>query len=245
LEKAEHRKQEQDILYERKLRKEREKEDHLYDDRDKFVTSSYKQKLMEQKKWLEEQEKKDAAHQDVTQQKNAMFNFYATLLEQKNVAAGSEDDAIKRERERKEEEEKKRREEEERRERERREKELEAKRIEKERIERSREIARDARKGRDGGRERETKSKDEHRHDTHEKGEKRRHEGAKEEKGGAKDKQEGEEPEKKKSKGAIIDLPFIERPKAVREAPKRNDAQAVLSAKERYLARKALAGQKP
>lgn len=54
-EKAEQRKREQDIIYERKLQKERSKEDHLFGDKDKFVTSAYRKKLEEQQKWLEEE----------------------------------------------------------------------------------------------------------------------------------------------------------------------------------------------
>lgn len=47
--------QEQEIIYDRKLAKERSKEDHLYADKDKFVTSAYKKKLAEQAKWVEEE----------------------------------------------------------------------------------------------------------------------------------------------------------------------------------------------
>ncbi|MBA0658186.1 hypothetical protein Goklo_010417, partial [Gossypium klotzschianum] len=53
--KVEQRKWEQEIVYERKLVKERSKEDHLYADKDKFVTSAYKKKLAEQAKWMEEE----------------------------------------------------------------------------------------------------------------------------------------------------------------------------------------------
>lgn len=55
LRKAELRQQEQEIVYERKLAKERSKEDHLYADKEKFVTSAYKKKLAEQAKWMEEE----------------------------------------------------------------------------------------------------------------------------------------------------------------------------------------------
>ena len=55
LKKAEQRQKEQEIVYERKLAKERSQEDHLYSDKDKFVTSAYKKKLAEQAKWLEEE----------------------------------------------------------------------------------------------------------------------------------------------------------------------------------------------
>lgn len=55
LKKAEQRQREQEIVYEKKLAKERSKDDHLYSDKDKFVTSAYKKKLAEQAKWMEEE----------------------------------------------------------------------------------------------------------------------------------------------------------------------------------------------
>ena len=58
--KAKEREKEQDILYERKLSKEREKEDHLYGDKDKFVTRAYKEKLAEEAKWLAEEKRLEA-----------------------------------------------------------------------------------------------------------------------------------------------------------------------------------------
>lgn len=55
MEKAKQRERDHEIVYERKLLKERSKEDHLYADKEKFVTSAYKKKLAEQAKWLEEE----------------------------------------------------------------------------------------------------------------------------------------------------------------------------------------------
>ena len=55
VEKAKIRKQEQEIVYERKLLKERQQEDHLYGDKEKFVTAAYKKKLAELEKWNEEE----------------------------------------------------------------------------------------------------------------------------------------------------------------------------------------------
>jgi coiled-coil domain-containing protein 55 len=57
-EKAEQRKREQDIVFERKVQKERSKEDHLYADKDKYVTAAYRKKLEEEKKWLEEERRR-------------------------------------------------------------------------------------------------------------------------------------------------------------------------------------------
>lgn len=55
MEKAKRREREHEIVYERKLAKERSQEDHLFADKDKFVTSAYKRKLAEQEKWKEEE----------------------------------------------------------------------------------------------------------------------------------------------------------------------------------------------
>ncbi len=58
LDKAVERKREQDIRYERQLLKEREAEDHLFGDKDKFVTAAYRRKLEEDKLWQTEQKKR-------------------------------------------------------------------------------------------------------------------------------------------------------------------------------------------
>ncbi|RXI09363.1 hypothetical protein DVH24_033980 [Malus domestica] len=86
----EERKREQEIIYESKLQKERNQEDHLYADKERFVTGAYKRKLAEQAKWAEEdrlrqlREEKD----DVTKKKD-LTDFYFNL--QRNVAFGAED----------------------------------------------------------------------------------------------------------------------------------------------------------
>ncbi|XP_059072172.1 uncharacterized protein LOC131050636 [Cryptomeria japonica] len=87
--KAQVRKQEQEIIYERQLAKERSKEDHLYADKEKFVTSAYKKKLAEQAQWLEEERLRKLREEadDVTK-KGDMGDFYRNLLK-KNVAFGA------------------------------------------------------------------------------------------------------------------------------------------------------------
>ncbi|KAE8687254.1 codeine O-demethylase-like [Hibiscus syriacus] len=88
MKKAEQRKWEQEIVYERKLVKERSKEDHLYSDKDKFVTSAYKKKLAEQAKWMEEERLRQLREEkeDVTK-KSDLSDFYFNLG--KNVAFGA------------------------------------------------------------------------------------------------------------------------------------------------------------
>ena len=54
-EKAKEQEQYREVVYERKIAKQRSKEDHLYADKDRLVTSAYKKKLEEQRKWMEEE----------------------------------------------------------------------------------------------------------------------------------------------------------------------------------------------
>lgn len=89
LEKAEERKREQEILTERRLAKEREAEDHLFGDKEKFVTAAYKKKLEEEKKWKEEQAQREADEEmNAADKIGHMGDFYRNLL-RKNVAFGT------------------------------------------------------------------------------------------------------------------------------------------------------------
>ncbi|KAK4261888.1 hypothetical protein QN277_004824 [Acacia crassicarpa] len=91
MQKAKEREQYRDIVYERKLAKERNKDDHLYADKDKFVTEAYRRKLAEREKQMELerlcelQEERD----DVTKKKDFLLDFYSNL--DKNVAYGARD----------------------------------------------------------------------------------------------------------------------------------------------------------
>lgn len=101
MEKAKERERVHEIVYERKLAKERSQDDHLYADKDKFVTAAYKKKLAEQAKWLEEERLRQLREDrdDVTK-KSDMSEFYFNL--QKNVAFGAKDAGLrKREKEEK------------------------------------------------------------------------------------------------------------------------------------------------
>ena len=64
----------------RRLLKDRKTEDHLFGDKDKFVTAAYKRKLEEDQKWLAEEKIREArdAKQDVTKAGH-MGNFYRCL----------------------------------------------------------------------------------------------------------------------------------------------------------------------
>ncbi|CAL9147987.1 unnamed protein product [Musa hybrid cultivar] len=96
VEKAKQREWEHEIVYERKLLKERSKDDHLFADKEKFVTSVYKKKLAEQAKWLDEERLRQILEErdDVTK-KSDLSDFYFGLGE--NVAFGAQlEDATKR-----------------------------------------------------------------------------------------------------------------------------------------------------
>ncbi|KAH8497817.1 hypothetical protein Peur_073082 [Populus x canadensis] len=88
--KAEERKRQHDVIFEKNLAKERSKEDHLFADKDKFVTAAYKRKLAEQEKWMEEERLRELREEkeDVTK-KSDLSDFYFNLG--KNVALGAKD----------------------------------------------------------------------------------------------------------------------------------------------------------
>lgn len=90
IEKAKQREREHEVVYERKLAKERSQDEHLYADKDKFVTSAYKKKLAEDAKWMEEERLRELREEkeDVTK-KTDLSDFYFNL--QKNVAFGAGD----------------------------------------------------------------------------------------------------------------------------------------------------------
>ena len=87
---ADFRKREQDVTYERRLMKEREKEDELYGDKEKFITSAYRKKLEEDEKWKKgELEREQREKEREVQGKSDMTSFYANLMN-RNVATGGD-----------------------------------------------------------------------------------------------------------------------------------------------------------
>lgn len=87
--KAVQREREQNVVYERRLAKERSAEDHLFGDKEKFVTAAYKQKLEEEKRWLAEEKLREAQEQknDVVK-KGHMGDFYRNILKTNDVRTG-------------------------------------------------------------------------------------------------------------------------------------------------------------
>ncbi|KAJ8492106.1 hypothetical protein OPV22_013827 [Ensete ventricosum] len=100
MEKAKQREREHEIVYERKLLKERSKDDHLFADKEKFVTGAYKKKLAEQAKWLEEEKLRQIREErdDVTK-KSDLSDFYFGLGE--NVAFGAQSEVATKRKEQK------------------------------------------------------------------------------------------------------------------------------------------------
>ena len=87
---ADFRKREQDVTYERRLMKEREKEDELYGDKEKFITSAYRKKLEEDEKWKKEElEREQREKEREVHVKSDMTSFYANLMN-RNVATGGD-----------------------------------------------------------------------------------------------------------------------------------------------------------
>jgi coiled-coil domain-containing protein 55 len=83
LKSADLRKKEQELRKDRMIQKEIEAEDAMFPDKERYVTSSYKAKLEEMKKFEEEQENQDRleALGDVTKQRD-MSGFYRHLYRQ-------------------------------------------------------------------------------------------------------------------------------------------------------------------
>lgn len=78
LKKAKSREIESSIIQERKLLKDREETDHLFGDKEKFVTSAYKEKLKEDERWQQEEAKREALETDV--RTKDMSSFYSSVL---------------------------------------------------------------------------------------------------------------------------------------------------------------------
>jgi coiled-coil domain-containing protein 55 len=78
---AEERRREQEVLMERRLAKERAVEDHLYGDKEKFVTSAYRAKMAEEAAWKAGRaaaEAEEAAN--AVEKRGHMSNFYRGVL---------------------------------------------------------------------------------------------------------------------------------------------------------------------
>lgn len=82
------REKERDRVYEKKLLKEREVEDKEFGDQPKFMTSAYKKKLIEDKKWEYENMLGDKLDEKTDVRSSGMEGFYKNLLT-KNISMGS------------------------------------------------------------------------------------------------------------------------------------------------------------
>jgi coiled-coil domain-containing protein 55 len=90
LAKAEERKRQADLVYEKKLQRELEAEKELFGETEAFITPAYKEKLEENRRFEEEQRRKE--EEDEKRQatgKKDMSSFYSNLMT-KNVAFGAQ-----------------------------------------------------------------------------------------------------------------------------------------------------------
>eukprot|EP01038_Epipyxis_sp_PR26KG_P010691 gene10691-14357_t len=83
------REKERERIYEKKLLKERKEEDGEFGDKEKFLTSAYKKKLMEAEKWEYEEKLTAEIEQQRDVKKIGMQGFYSNLLT-KNVSMGGD-----------------------------------------------------------------------------------------------------------------------------------------------------------
>ncbi|TKY50683.1 Nuclear speckle splicing regulatory protein 1 [Spatholobus suberectus] len=91
IKKAKEREQYREIVYEKKIAKERSKDDHLYSDKDRFITEAYRKKLAERERQMELERLRELQEErdDVTKKKDFLLDFYSNL--DKNVAYGAKD----------------------------------------------------------------------------------------------------------------------------------------------------------
>ena len=78
---AEFRKKEQDLIFNKNQIKERSKEDHKFEDKEKFVTSAYKAKLQEDEKWKREQEEREKRDKEERERKGGAGGFLSNILD--------------------------------------------------------------------------------------------------------------------------------------------------------------------
>ncbi len=99
------RQMEYEKIQERKIQKEREEEGDLWQDKEVFVTSAYRQKIEERNRLAEEERNQDAVEAllDVRKQKD-LSGFYSHLLKMKTGEMVVEEEGEKEKRVRKEEE---------------------------------------------------------------------------------------------------------------------------------------------
>ena len=91
---ADIRKVDEERIFQMKLKKEADAEAHIFGDKEKFVTSAYKEKLAEMGRWKDEDARLKALETATTVEgSGSMASFYGNLLT-KNLAMGT-GDAVK------------------------------------------------------------------------------------------------------------------------------------------------------
>lgn len=95
LESSRTRKREQEILYNKKIIREQKKDEHLYQEKEMFMTSAYKKKLEEDRKLEEEEKRKEQLEEARTAKGHGdLTGFYAGLLHQQTDSASSSKPAV-------------------------------------------------------------------------------------------------------------------------------------------------------
>lgn len=91
IKKAKERELYREIVYEKKIAKERSKDDHLYMNKDKYITEAYRKELAKREKQMELERLRELQEErdDVTKKKDFLLDFYSNL--DKNVAYGAKD----------------------------------------------------------------------------------------------------------------------------------------------------------
>eukprot|EP00940_MAST-03C_sp_MAST-3C-sp2_P002520 g2520.t1 len=92
LKKSEERKRAQEIIREKARHRELKKEIEEFGETETFVTSGYKKKLMEDRKWLEARERADADAEETPG--DDMSGFYRNLLTRNTAMGATADNAV-------------------------------------------------------------------------------------------------------------------------------------------------------
>ncbi len=96
MDRAKVKKLEDDLVYGRQLAKERTVDEHLYGDKEKFMTAGYKQQLIEQEKFKADLAKKAAEEEkNAVEKRGNMAGFYANLLNNNENMGGARKEGVK------------------------------------------------------------------------------------------------------------------------------------------------------
>ncbi|KAK8791131.1 hypothetical protein WA158_005762 [Blastocystis sp. Blastoise] len=93
---ADERNRENEIIYEKQIQKEREEEGEEFAGKEQYITTGYKKKLQEQKKWLAEQAVKDKKDEETSAKTVGNMSDYYMNFMTKNISVMGEEEDIKK-----------------------------------------------------------------------------------------------------------------------------------------------------